>query len=375
MSHKLSIFYTFDVFDPDGAEPWSRRAVQLMTAFGNRARHVVAAQDCRGTLPSGVRGELAQVVPPLTGAVSVARYEAIARAMRGHDLVLSHGAGAIDAVMARRAFPRDTPPIVHHEDPAAATVGGSARLYRRIALGAAAGLVVSGTAAAGTARARWKVAADRVHAIPDGIDLPAYARVPDAKAVAGFRRKPSDVVIGVVADRSGADDIALLVRAVAGLAARFRLVVIGAVEGGETRDAVERAALAMGIDDRLLLPGAIAPAARYLGGFDVLLLPMHGGPAPTIVVEAMAAGLPVMALRGSGAEGVLSAENGALLSPFAAEVPLRDALQPLATDAGLRAQVGAANRARAAAMHDGAAMIARSAAVYAAAMGKPGILG
>jgi glycosyltransferase involved in cell wall biosynthesis len=375
MSQTLSIFYTFDVFDPDGTEPWSRRAVQLMTALGDRARHVVAAQDCRGTLPAGVRGELAQVPPPLAGAVSVARYDAIARAMRGHDLVLSHGAGAIDAAMARRAFPRGTPPIVHHEDPAEATLGGSARLYRRIALGAAAGLVVSGTAAAGAAMARWKVAADRVHAIPDGIDLAAYARGADAKATAGFRRKPTDVVIGVVADRSGAEELALLVRAVAGLAARFRLVVVGIDAAGEVRAAVERAALAMGIDDRLVLPDAIGPAARYLGGFDVLLLPMRGGAAPAIVVEAMAAGVPVMALRGGGTEALLAAENGALLAPFAGEVPLRDALQPLATDATLRAQVGAANRARAAAMHDGAAMIARSAAVYAAAIGRPGVLG
>jgi glycosyltransferase involved in cell wall biosynthesis len=102
---------------------------------------------------------------------------------------------------------------------------------------------------------------------------------------------------------------------------------------------------------------------------------MRGGAAPAIVVEAMAAGVPVMALRGGGTEALLAAENGALLAPFAGEVPLRDALQPLATDATLRAQVGAANRARAAAMHDGAAMIARSAAVYAAAIGRPGVLG
>jgi glycosyltransferase involved in cell wall biosynthesis len=372
MSQVLSIFYIFDVFDPDGAAPWSRRAARLMTAFGDRARHVLAAQECRGTLPPGVRGEVAQLPPPLAGPVSVARYEAIARAMRGHDLVLSHGAAAIDAAMARRAFPRGTPAIVHHEDPAPMTVGGSARLYRRIALGAAAGLVVGGAEAGATATARWKVPADRVHAIPDGIDLAAFARGADAKAVAGFRRKPADVVIGVVADGAGADELALLVRAVAGLAARFRLVVVDA--GDAARAAVERAALAMGIDDRLLLPRAIGPAARYLGGFDLLLLPMRGGAAPPVVVEAMAAGLPVMAVRGGGAAALLPAENAAALSPFAGEVALRDALQPLATDAALRARLGAANRARAAAVHDEAAMIARSAAVYAAAAGRPGML-
>ncbi|MDR6789587.1 glycosyltransferase involved in cell wall biosynthesis [Sphingomonas sp. BE138] len=376
MSQSLSIFYLFARFDPQGGDAWSRRALRLMAAFGEKARHTVAADACVGGVPDGVRATLAQQPPPLTGAVSVARYEAIARAMRGHDLVLSFGAGAIDAVMARRAFPRDAPPIVHHEDAEATTIGGAARLYRRIALGAAAGLVVRSDEAAAPAAARWKVGGERLHVIPDGVDLSAFARGPDAKTVAGFRRKPADVVIGVVADLSGdgangGEDVALLVRAVAGLSARFRLVVVG---DGPGRAAVEKAALAMGVDDRLVLPGALPRSAAYLGGFDVLLLPLRPGPAPAVVVEAMAAGVPVMALRETAAAALLSAENGAILSAHAAEVTLRDALQPLATDATLRAAIGAANRARAAQVHDAAAMIARSAAVYGAAAGRPGSL-
>jgi glycosyltransferase involved in cell wall biosynthesis len=227
--------------------------------------------------------------------------------------------------------------------------------------------VVGDAGAAATAAARWKVPAARLHVIPDGIDLSAFARGPNAKSVAGFRRKPVEVVIGVPLDGASDDELALLVRAVAGLAARFRLVAVG--DGGG-RAAVERAALAMGIDDRLVLPGALTPTAAWLGGVDVLLLPMRLGAAPAIVVEAMAAGVPVMALRGGATEALLAPENGALLSPYAAEVSLRDALQPLVSDATLRAAAGAANRARAAERHDAAAMIARSAAVYSAAIGR-----
>lgn len=372
MSQSLSLLYLFGTFAPEAADPWSRRAVQLMTAFGGYARQTVAAAGGQGAVPGGVPGTLAQNPPPLAGAVSVARYEAIARAMRGHDLVLSFGAGAIDAVMARRAFPRGTPPIVHHEDPVDATSGGSARLYRRIALGATAGLVVTGDAAAAEAAARWRVARERLHTIPDGVDLSAFARAPDAKMVGGFRRKTGEVAIGVTLEGASDDELALLVRAVAGLAARFRLVVIGE---GPGRAAVERAALAMGIDDRLVLPGALPSTAAWLGGVDVLLLPLRLGAAPPIVVEAMAAGMPVMALRGGAVEGLLAPENRVLLSAHAAEVSLRDALQPLASDATLRAAIGAANRAQALATHDGAAMVARSAAVYAAALGRPALPG
>lgn len=370
MSQPLSILHLFTTFDPAGADGWSRRAVRLMTAFGARARHrIVAADDGASAkgLPSGVDHEVMQNPPPLRGRPSVARYEAIARAMRGHDLVLSYGADGIDGVMARRAFARDTPPIVHHEDPRDDEAGG-ARLYRRLALPAAAGLVVTGAAQVEAAQRRWKA---RATAIADGVDLTAFAHGPDATTVAGFRRSPRDVVIGVVADLSGAIDLTMLVRAAAGLSARFRLVMVGA---GAARADLERAALAMGIDERLVLPGALSPGALYLGGFDLLVLPPRLGAAPPVVVEAMAIGLPILALRGSGAAALLAAENREVLADHAGEVHLRDAMQRLVADPALRASIGVANRAQAAAMHDEVRMIAASATLYATAAGRQGFL-
>ncbi|KTT69996.1 glycosyltransferase family 4 protein [Sphingomonas endophytica] len=369
MSQPLSILHVLPRFAPEDADGWSRRVVRLIDAFAARARHTIAAEE-HDPLPAGVRATIAQDPPPLAGGVSVARYERIARAMRGHDLVLSYGAGAIDAVMARRAFARDTPPIIHHEDPCAGEPLG-ARLYRRIALPAAAGLVVTGDAAARIAVTRWKVPVAHVQVIPDGVELSGQGGGPDPKLIASFRRTARETVIGIVADLSGRDNVALLVRAVAGLAGRFRLVVVG---DGPARADIERAALAMGIDDRLVLPGAVAPPSRYLGGFDLLLLPMTLG-APPIVVEAMAAGLPVVALDGSAAAAMLSPDNHACLAAHAGEVQVRDAIQVLAVDAALRARIGAANRYRAAAGHDAATMIERSARLYADAAGRPGSLG
>ncbi len=187
MSHVASILYIFPIFDPEGADGWSRRAVRMMATIGDRARHTIAADEYRGALPADVRATLAQNPPPLTGAVSVARYEAIARALRGHDLVLTHGAGAIDAAMARRAFPRGAPPIVHHEDPAEATMGGSARLYRRIALGAAGGLVVSGDSAGGNLAIVVAAALrDRPAAVPVIVQAPIYPATDATRHYASF---------------------------------------------------------------------------------------------------------------------------------------------------------------------------------------------
>ena len=73
-------------------------------------------------------------------------------------------------------------------------------------------------------------------------------------------------------------------------------------------------------------------------------------------------------------EHVLTAENLPFVAEYATEVKLRDAMQPLLNDAALRAQVGAANQAKARAEYDEGVMIARYAALYEEAMGRPGVL-
>ena len=84
MARPLSILHLHSTFDLGGKEA---RAVRLMNAFGDRARHVIVSampdrMGARARIQKGVRYEIAQDAPPLTGRPSVARYEAIARYMK-----------------------------------------------------------------------------------------------------------------------------------------------------------------------------------------------------------------------------------------------------------------------------------------------------
>ena len=153
------------------------RAARLMNAFGSRATH---------TIVSGIPGELgAQAAvdprvklhfpldaPPLTGKPTLARYEAIARFMRGHDLVLTHDWGAMDAVLARRIHAKDCPPLVHHEDALDEDEAGGRKRergwFRRLALPGAYRLVVSSTLLEDVAMKIWKQPRARVQRIDDG---------------------------------------------------------------------------------------------------------------------------------------------------------------------------------------------------------------
>ncbi|WP_375395039.1 glycosyltransferase family 4 protein [uncultured Sphingomonas sp.] len=377
MPAPVKILHLHSSFDWGGKEA---RAVRLMNAFGAAARHVIVSGVPGATgatigIAKQIRYEIAQDPPPLTGRPSVARYEAIAKFMRGFDLVLSYNWGAIDGAMARRVFAKDAPPLVHHEDGFNADEAGGLKtqrnVYRRMALGAAHALVVPSQALEAIALKTWKQAPAKVHRIVNGIETARFAQKPDPKVIPGLVRGPKDVVIGAVAGLRAVKDLPALVRACGGLSGRFKLVIVG--EGPE-RDTIRQAAAAMGIADRLVMPGFLDRPHRYVGLFDILALSSLSEQFPISVVEAMAAGLPIAAPPVGDVPLMVAPENAPFIAEAAGEVFLRDAIQPLLLDADLRGAVGAANRTKARAEYDETLMIARYRALYEGAMSRVGAL-
>lgn len=377
MAAPIRILHLHSSFDLGGKEA---RAIRLMQAWGDRARHVIVAGapdalGARTAIPGGVVYEIAQNPPPLTGKPSVARFETIARFMRRFDLVMTYNWGAIDGVMARRAFPKGMPPVVHHEDgfnaDEAAGLKVQRNVYRRIALPAAAALVVPSQALEGIALKTWRQPRARVHRIANGIQTALYARPPRPDAIPGFRRRGDEVVIGALAGLRPVKDLPALVRAAGGLAGRVRLVIVG--EGPE-REAIEAAAFAMGLADRLVMPGFLPEPHRYVGLFDVLGVSSLSEQFPISVVEAMAAGVPIAGFDVGDLRAMIAPENGPYIAPVRNEVFLRDALQPLVGHEAGRRWIGQLNQRKAQANYDEAAMISRYRDLYETALGRPGAL-
>lgn len=377
MPGPLRILHFHSTFDLGGKEA---RATRLMNAFGDCASHVIVSAmeghyGARDRIERGVRYEIAQNSPPLTGRPSARRYEAIARFMRPFDLVLTYNWGAVDGIMARRVYGRGAPPLVHHEDgfneDEADGLKVERNMYRRLAMGAAHALVVPSETLERIALDTWKQPRAKVHRIANGIATSLYAERPEPGAIPGFVRKPTEVVIGTVAGLRAVKDLPALVRAAGGMSARFRLVIVG--EGPE-RAAIEKQALAMGIDDRVVIPGFLDRPYRFMRHFDILALSSRSEQFPISVVEAMAAGLPIVAPRVGDLPSMVARENRGFVVEDAGELQLRDALQSLAIDPALRQRIGAANQAKARAEYDETTMIARYAALYAEAAGRPGCL-
>ena len=363
----LRILHVHSTFSLGGKEA---RAVRLMNAWGDAAEHVVlsavpGALGAREAIAPGIAVAFPPDHPPLTGRPTPARYRKIAAYMRGFDLVLTYNWGAMDAVMARRLFPRGAPSLIHHEDgfneDEAVRQKPARILFRRLALPAAAALVVPSRRLERIALDVWRQPAARIHRIANGIPVARYAVPPDASDFPVLASRPGELLVGTVAGLRAIKNLPLLVRAFARSGIPGRLAIVG--EGPE-RGAIQAAATAAGIADRLILPGFLADPARYIGLFDIFALSSDSEQFPISLIEAMAAGLPVAATAVGDIANMVAEPNRALLTPPGDEVALAASLARLGADAMLRRPLGAANRVRAEADYDEAAMIAAYRALY-----------
>lgn len=123
------------------------------------------------------------------------------------------------------------------------------------------------------------------------------------------------------------------------------LVIVG---GGEQLDALKQRAAELGLGDSCRFLGALPrdQVVRWYARADVYCLPSIYEGFPVAILEAMAAGLPVVSTTVSGIpEAVVDGETGRLVPPENAEA-LAGALRELVTDGSLRRRMGDAGRRR-----------------------------
>jgi glycosyltransferase involved in cell wall biosynthesis len=369
----VRILHAHSTFSLGGKEA---RAVQLMNAFGNAAEHsilsgVPGALSARAAILPGINVQFPEDAPSLTGRPGLSRLFRLSRYMRKFDLVLTYNWGAFDAVMARYLF--GGPPLVHHEDGFNQDEAGELKtvrnLYRRLGLSAAHRLVVPSEQLERIARTAWNQPAERIERIANGIPVQRFALAPDEEAIPGLGRTQGELVIGTVAGLRPVKNLPRLVRAFAGMNNRTaRLVIVG--EGPES-ERIAAEARSLGVAARVHLPGFLADPARYMGRFDIFALSSNSEQFPISLVEAMAAGLPVVATAVGDVPAMVSEANRPLIVDASDEAGFTAALDSLAERVDLRRSIGAANRARAQAEFDEKRMIARYAALYGEAISAP----
>jgi glycosyltransferase involved in cell wall biosynthesis len=101
---------------------------------------------------------------------------------------------------------------------------------------------------------------------------------------------------------------------------------------------------AIGHKDRLVVTGAVQDVAPFYAMADVFLLTSREDPFPSVVLEAMANGLPAVAFDNSGGVTELVRETGGLLAPYLDTDAMANAICNFIEDAGLRDMVGQTSR-------------------------------
>ncbi|MFZ1933174.1 MAG: glycosyltransferase [Thermoguttaceae bacterium] len=159
--------------------------------------------------------------------------------------------------------------------------------------------------------------AAKVVVIPNGIDAERFSPRPQSeRLLTELHFDRTAPVAGIVAALRPEKNHEMFLRVAAAVREKLpaaRFLVIG---DGAERPKLESLARSLGVADAVQFLGTRSDVDEVLSLVDVLLLTSHMEANPTCVLEAMAAGKPVVATRvGSVAETVLPGKSGYLVSP------------------------------------------------------------
>lgn len=214
----------------------------------------------------------------------------------------------------------------------------------------------------------------KVVRLPNSIDLSRVETslsVTEAKARFGFT--DNEVVIGTVGRVEEQKGHVFLLEAFAQLRRRadgnrLKLLLVG---DGRLLPELKETAARLGISDAVCFPGNIAKLAEVYQAIDLFTMPSLWEGLSLAMLEAMAAGLPMVATEVGGARDVLGNNQWGLLVPPHDAAALASAIDSLLDDPDTAARLAAAGKARVHANYSVAALAHQLSGLYrAAALGR-----
>jgi glycosyltransferase involved in cell wall biosynthesis len=350
--HLLHVFPNFTATGPE------LRTVAVIGALGGAFEHSILSLDGRldaaGRLPDGVPVRLL-ASPPRAGSLATARRLRQVIRRERPDLLLTYNWAAIDAVLAAASlgFRR----VVHHEEgfneDEAARFKRRRVIARRLLLPRVHRVVVPSHRLQRIATELWRLDPERVALIPNGVPLAAFSGAgggdPELRRELGI--PVGAPVVGSVGSLRRVKNFLRLLDAAAAVEPRLGLHVLLVGEGAE-RAALEARAARPDLAGRVHLAGYQAAPAPFYRAMDLFALTSDSEQMPVCLLEAMAAGLPVVATDVGDVGPMLPPEQGGWLvaaSAAGAErtvAELARCLTEAIGDPARRRRLGLANRAR-----------------------------
>lgn len=193
----------------------------------------------------------------------------------------------------------------------------------------------------------WPDAHGKCRVIPNGLDLGAFVATRGRAAVrAELGIGDDELAVMCVSRMVDGKRQELLLDACAALAARSaapRCVLVG---DGPGADRLRRRANDASLAGRVIFTGHRDDVADLLGAADMFVLPAEQEGFGRVVIEAMAAGLPVVAADAGGPAEIVDDDTSGLLFAAGSPESLAGRIERLCNDPALRRRLGAAARRR-----------------------------
>ncbi len=357
-----------DSLEVGGAE---RQVVDLALALRRKGYEVVVACSIAGDLSAAleesgtsVRPLLRRLVKRRLSPVYAWRLRRLLLRSERFDLVHAHiYASAVAAAIATLGTGI---PLVITEHTEASWQTWRARWVSRWVYRRAERII-----AVSTPIRRRLIERDGVH--PDLITIVPNAVVstPEARSEVpptGLRERP---LVGVVARLQPEKGVANFLKAAARVAPRFPEAHFVIAGDGPLRQELVALAEDLGLRDRVHFLGFRSDASALMGSLDVLVVPSLTEGSPLVTLEAMAAGVPVVASAVGGIPDQVRHGKEGLLVPPGDTGAMGDAIVALLRDPARARSLGEAGRRRATTEFSHASMVRRIEDVYREVLGRP----
>lgn len=160
------------------------------------------------------------------------------------------------------------------------------------------------------------------------------------KLFTGYQLPVTDYkIIGTIANFYPTKGLTYLIQAAKKIIETFPQTLFLIIGDGEGRKILENEIARLGLKKNVLLLGRIPDAPQYLCAFDIYVCSSVKEGFPYSIIEAMSAGLPIIATNVGGIPELLNADCGIPAEPKNPRV-LADAIQKLLNDQGLARTLG-----------------------------------
>lgn len=340
---RLRVLLAVDDLRIGGAQD---QVVGLAAALAARGHRVVLVCTEAGG-PSEVRLAEAGVPVVVLGRRHVAKRLSVSFALRiarmaragGFDVVHAHVHAA--SMAAALGGPLVGVPVVVTEHSMASWRGRVACAYSRLLYRRCALVLAVSPQIRHRLCTRDRVARARVRVVGTALFGPATAPLAEMDARTGV-----GPVVGVVARLRPEKGVEVFVRAASLVAHAHPDVTFSIVGDGDQRDRLEGLAAGLGLGARMRFHGERADGAGAVAAADVLCVPSLTEGAPLVVLEAMAAGVPVIASAVGAVPDQLDGGRAGILVPPGDVSALASALDGLLADAYERDRLACLGRRR-----------------------------